>query len=316
MIFTAVSCRPGGVWIQIIVVHLLLLFSTIGVQARTWHVLNDGTGDAPTIRAAIDSSTAGDTILVGPGTYSEARLEIWKDSLVIAGEFGPAETVIHALGSSALDINWAKHIEVRDLTLEAGLAALVAEYSSYILIEGNVLRHASEAGILLWQSSGVVIRNNLVYSNGNGIGCADISTHIDIDGNTILHNVGGTGITYPGSGYCRIKNNIISYNHVGVRAIAADFSCNDTYGNDINYDLGLVPDPTGSNGNISVAPLFCGLDPQDSGNYYLQSISPCAPGQHPDGFPCGLIGRYPIGCADTAVRRTNWGRIKALFQER
>jgi parallel beta-helix repeat protein len=259
---------------------------------------------------------AGDSILVGPGTYFQTRLEINKDSLVIAGEFGPAETVIHALGFSALNINWAHHIEVRDLTLEAGADALLAEFSSYILIEGNVLRHGNEGGILLWQSSGVVIRNNLVYSNGDGIYCADISTHIDIYGNTISHNVGGTGITYGGSRYCRIKNNIISYNHVGVSAISAEFSCNDVYGNDINYDLGLLPDPTGSNGNISVAPLFCGSDPQDSGNYYLQSISPCAPGQHPDGFPCGLIGRYPIGCGDTAVRKTNWGRIKALFQER
>lgn len=39
-------------------------------EARTWRVLRDGSGDAPTIRAALDSAQAMDEILVGPGTYT------------------------------------------------------------------------------------------------------------------------------------------------------------------------------------------------------------------------------------------------------
>ena len=46
---------------------VLLLVRT--APARTWYVAADGSGDAPTIAAAVDSSANGDVILVGPGTH-------------------------------------------------------------------------------------------------------------------------------------------------------------------------------------------------------------------------------------------------------
>lgn len=39
--------------------------------ADTWIVLPDGTGDAPTIQAAVDSAAAGDEVVLGNGFYSE-----------------------------------------------------------------------------------------------------------------------------------------------------------------------------------------------------------------------------------------------------
>ena len=39
---------------------------------RTWSVNAEGTGDAPSIQAAIDSCAAGDTVLAAPGTYTGA----------------------------------------------------------------------------------------------------------------------------------------------------------------------------------------------------------------------------------------------------
>jgi hypothetical protein len=67
------------------------------------------------------------------------------------------------------------------------------------------------------------------------------------------------------------------------------------------------------NGNISMDPEYCGVD--DSGNYFLQSDSPCAPGNHPDGRDCGLIGAKPVNCEKVGVERSTWGSIKNRFKD-
>jgi hypothetical protein len=56
---------------RIVLALLLVLVSMGPALARTWHILPDGNGDAPTIQAAVDSSAHGDTVLVAPGTYLE-----------------------------------------------------------------------------------------------------------------------------------------------------------------------------------------------------------------------------------------------------
>ena len=42
----------------------LLLILAPPIFPRTWYINTDGTGDAPTIQAGVDSSVAGDTVLV------------------------------------------------------------------------------------------------------------------------------------------------------------------------------------------------------------------------------------------------------------
>ena len=96
---------------------------------------------------------------------------------------------------------------------------------------------------------------------------------------------------------------IIAHNEVGVGLYAdstssPSLSCCDVVGNpDGNYG-GSMPDPTGSDGNISLDPLFCGgTEPETA--YTLGSDSPCAPANN----GCGvLIGALPVGCEVDAVR--------------
>ena len=78
-----------------------------------WYVAVDGSGDAPTIRAAcVDSATVGDVIVVGPGRYTWANqgdgnpnygmIYFPRDTtgFVLRSETGPEETIIDAQGQN------------------------------------------------------------------------------------------------------------------------------------------------------------------------------------------------------------------------
>ena len=56
--FTTIGC-----------IALCVLFLTAAAQAATWVVKPDGTGDFPTIQAAIDAAAGGDVILLTDGLF-------------------------------------------------------------------------------------------------------------------------------------------------------------------------------------------------------------------------------------------------------
>jgi predicted outer membrane repeat protein len=71
------------------------LVGSWAVGCQPWYVLPDSTGDAPTIAAAMDSASAGETILVAAGTYYEHDITM-KNGVALIGESGSACTVIDA----------------------------------------------------------------------------------------------------------------------------------------------------------------------------------------------------------------------------
>ncbi len=65
-------------------------------SAAVIHVLPDGSGDAPTIAAALVIAASPDTISLGPGTFYEHDL-VWKDGVALISDTGnPATTFIDA----------------------------------------------------------------------------------------------------------------------------------------------------------------------------------------------------------------------------
>lgn len=60
-------CRAG---IVVFGAVLTLLLHPDRAAARVWHIRPDGTGDAPTIQAGVDSALAGDEVVLASGTYS------------------------------------------------------------------------------------------------------------------------------------------------------------------------------------------------------------------------------------------------------
>lgn len=125
-ITSAQEARPGCLWS----VWLIVLGFALPVESRTWNVTVDGSGDAPTIQAAIDSASAGDTVLLGPGTYlwssqaaSPHSMVILKPGLTLKGQSGPEATVLDAERNGRVmllyDVGSATRVE--GVTVQGGL---------------------------------------------------------------------------------------------------------------------------------------------------------------------------------------------------
>lgn len=62
------NCSATLPWISCLVIALIA--QPVHVEARTWRITSDGTGDAPTIQAGVDSSMTGDEVVLTNGTYT------------------------------------------------------------------------------------------------------------------------------------------------------------------------------------------------------------------------------------------------------
>lgn len=154
-----------------------------------------------------------------------------------------------------------------------------------------------------------------MYINGGPAGTV-------VHGNTVANNgggsVGGNGI-YVSGGDVDFQRNVVAFNHGGstspnginLVAATATFSCNLVHGNELgNY--GGVTDPTGTNGNIDVDPLFCDMP---AGEYTLDVSSPAATAA------CGFMGAQAADCNNVGTgvgddTPTNLARRFALEQNR
>jgi hypothetical protein len=133
-------------------------------------------------------------------------------------------------------------------------------------------------------------------------GSGDAPTPIKIIANEIIaHDI---AIKLMNSA-ARINDNHIHLSVFGIDCIESSDAM--IYSNRI-HECGTLISATDS----SVDPQFCGI--YDSDNYYLQSDSPCAPGNHPDSTSCGLIGAFGINCSTVGITEATWGIIKNLYQ--
>jgi len=63
----------------------VLLLSSIPIQAATWHVTKDGSGDFSVIQDAVDGASDGDTIVIGAGRFDDftlhafGKVHVWLD---------------------------------------------------------------------------------------------------------------------------------------------------------------------------------------------------------------------------------------------
>src|SRR5262245_49399637 len=111
--------RPVRVLFGALVCATISLANAEVTNGRTWHILNDGSGDAPTIQAGVDSGGMGDTVLVGPGTYYE-NIDSLQGGVVLISEFGPESTIIDGNQQGSV-IHVTDDAEIKGFTIQNGL---------------------------------------------------------------------------------------------------------------------------------------------------------------------------------------------------
>jgi parallel beta-helix repeat protein len=182
-------------------------------------------------------------------------------------------------------------------------------------IENNQFYDNPVAISLYGMTGSTVVRGNTFYNNGLGaLHLSDTGAAVTIESNTIDKSLGSPAIICQRGSSPLIRNNIILRSGGGVLCVLSSspiFACNNIFLPENQRYGGDCSDQTGLNGNIAVDPQFCGIP--DGGNYYLQADSPCAPGNHPDGDDCGLIGAFGVSCGAVSTRAVTWGAIKAMY---
>ena len=193
---------------------LLFLFAA-PASCRTWNVLQNGFGNAPTIQAGIDSAANSDVVLIGPGTYFE-NLNLRGKSIELRSSSGPEATVIDgSQGNNTVitcDSGETNTTVISGLTITGGIGFAITAFSRFggafrlqdscPRIEGNIIRGNTALGEFGSSSRGgaitlggsipcnVVIRNNLFEDNtarANG-GAINIEGPCVIEGNVFGHN--------------------------------------------------------------------------------------------------------------------------------
>ena len=183
-------------------------------------------------------------------------------------------------------------------------------FGSDVTIDGNKFLNQHENGMSLYNCS-VAITNNCFYHGAYALWASSGSAGV-VSNNTIDHYAAAGIFSELGSSLA-IRNNIMTRVNWGVVCLGATatIECNDIF--DIGSGAYDGCEGLPENGNFSADPQYCGVD--DTGNYFLQSDSPCAPGNHPVGNECGLIGALPVNCGEVEVQRSTWGWIKSKFND-
>jgi hypothetical protein len=91
------------------IIAFILLGVAASAAAKTWYVRPDGTGDAPTIQAAVDSATGGDIVMLSDGVFTGTgnRDVLVGKAITLRSESGDAATCIIDCGGSAAEYHRA-----------------------------------------------------------------------------------------------------------------------------------------------------------------------------------------------------------------
>lgn len=153
-------------------------------RGETWVVKADGTGDAPTIQAAIDSTISDDLILVEPGIYFE-NLNTRGKTFTLQSTDGPRFTVVDGSeGATTViisDLFESPDTVIEGFTLQNGIGVPLSSPHS------TQLRFGGAVAILSARPTyrNCIFRNNTANIGGAvyALDCRSLFEDVIIDGN-------------------------------------------------------------------------------------------------------------------------------------
>jgi parallel beta-helix repeat protein len=176
---------------------LMFAFNIQPVKAESTTIIVPD--DYPTIQAAVNVATPGDTIIVREGNYTE-NVDVNKDHLTIRSEKGAANTVVQAANSSdhVFEIT-ADYVNVIGFTVTKAVvvnkAGIFLYYADYCNISDNKAL-GNDGGIWLHTSSNNILSNNIASNGRDGISLWPAFNNNTLTNNTMSENYYNFGI-YP-----------------------------------------------------------------------------------------------------------------------
>jgi len=252
--------------LKLIYIIALLVICASGAYARVWYIIPDGSGDAPTIQAGIDSSSAGDTILLADGIFSgEGNRDIsyqGKGILVRSESDDPDSCIIDCYTTNPWGARGFVFYNGEDTT---------AVLKGIGITNGYLNSVSYGAAISIQGSSPIIEKCNFIGNSAtSSVGTiAGSGGAIDVDTESVLHisdcyfsenqaDIDGGGMVIRGYAVirnCTFENNMASNgggisitNSANAKIINSVFNQNETggsYGNDggaifINGSEGII----------------------------------------------------------------------------
>ncbi len=245
---------------------------TLKPRKKIWRVNAAGTGDAPTIQAAIDSANYYDMIQLKTGSYTgtgNKNLDFKRKPITVSAETDTSNVIIDCQNSGR---GFYFH------SRETDKSRLVGVTIKNGLVTGNGGGMLCDSGSAP-QIINCLLLHNRATGNGGGIALLD-SARATITSCTMVFdsaNSGG-GIYLASNSRGKVQQSVVAYSRAGggICYSGSDstlVSCSNIYGNNpSNYSCSYSF--LGRNSNIALNPVFCDTT---NGNFKVDNTSPNQP---------------------------------------
>ena len=236
--------------------------------------------DYPTIQAAVDAASPGDTIIVRDGTYTE-NVVVNKDHLTIESENGADSTTVQAANHDHVFEVTADYVNISGFTTKGAsgypsagiyLSGSDSDNVEHCNISNNNVSNSRYA-VYLHSSSNNTISGNIASNNGWGI-FLESGSNNQLTNNTANSNEIGILLW---SSSNNIVKNVVSNNHYGI--YLSDSSNNNIMDNtaNSNNESGIFLEGGSNNQLINNAANFnnsgISLDFSSNNTIYLNNFS-------------------------------------------